>query len=70
MQADFARSVYAPIERDSRHLLPIVEKLSAKLKQLGLPVKRVAADGGFAWGMNYARLESVRIKAFITLPGS
>jgi hypothetical protein len=50
--------------------MPIVDKLSAKLKQLGLPMKRVVADGGFASGLNYARLESARIKAFVTLPGS
>ncbi len=70
MQADFARSVNAPVERDSRHLMPIVDKLSAKLKQYGLPMKRVVADGGFGSGLNFALLESARIKAFVTLPGS
>ncbi len=30
----------------------------------------MVADGGFGSGLNYARLESARIKAFVTLPGS
>ncbi len=70
MQADLARSVYAPVERDSTHLMPIVDKLASKLPKYGLPLKRVVADGGFACGLNCALLEAARIEAFVSLPGS
>lgn len=64
MQADLAD------ERDSKHLLPIVDKLSSKLKQYGLPVQYLLADGGFGSGENYASLKARHIKGFISLPGS
>jgi hypothetical protein len=64
MQADLAD------ERDSRHLMTIVDKLSAKLKRYGLPFHYLLADGGFGSGENYAFLEANKIKGFIALPGS
>ncbi len=64
MQADLAD------ERDSRHLMIIVENLKAKLKQYGLPFQYLLADGGFGSGENYAFLEVNKIKGFISLPGS
>jgi hypothetical protein len=57
-------------ERDSKHLMPIVDKLSGKLKQYGLPLQYLLADGGFGSGENYAFLEARHIKGFISLPGS
>ena len=39
-------------ERDSKHLLPIVDKLSRKLKQYGLQFQYLLADGGFGSGEN------------------
>jgi hypothetical protein len=64
MQADLAD------EKDSRHLMTIVDKLSSKLKQYGLPLQYLLADGGFGSGQNYAFLEANKIKGFISLPGS
>lgn len=34
------------------HLMPIVDKLSGKLKQYGLPLQYLLADGGFGSGEN------------------
>jgi hypothetical protein len=64
MQADLAE------EKDSRHLMEIADKLSGKLKQYGLPLQNLLADGGFGSGQNYAFLEANKIKGFISLPGS
>jgi hypothetical protein len=63
---------YAPLadERDSKHLMEIVNKLSSKLKQYGLPFQYLLADGGFGSGENYAWLEADHIQSFISLPGS
>jgi hypothetical protein len=57
-------------EKDSRHLRAIVDKLSAKLMQYGLPFQYLLADAGFRSGENYAFLEARHIKGFISLPGS
>jgi hypothetical protein len=46
MQADLAD------ERDSKHLMEIVDKLSSKLKNYGLPFQYLLADGGFGSGEN------------------
>jgi short-subunit dehydrogenase len=46
IQADLAD------ERDSRHLMMIVENLTAKLKQYGLPFQYLLANGGFGSGEN------------------
>lgn len=64
IQADLAD------ERDSKHLMAIVDKLSSKLKEYGLPLQYLLADGGFSSGENYALLETNKIKAFIPLHGS
>jgi transposase len=64
MQADLAD------ERDSKHLITIVDKLSSTLKHYGLPLQYLLADGGFGSGENYAFLEVNKIKGFISLPGS
>jgi hypothetical protein len=64
MQADYAD------ERDSVHLLAMVEKLALRLKQHNLPLKHVLADGGFGSGLNYALLESYGLTAYIPLQGS
>ena len=64
MQADLAD------ERDSKHLVTIVDKLSSTLKHYGLPLQYLLADGGFGSGENYAFLEANKIKGFIALPGS
>jgi hypothetical protein len=64
MQADLAD------ERDSKHLIAIVDKLSSKLKHYGLPLQCLLADGGFGSGENYAFLEAKKIKGFISLPDS
>ncbi len=61
------------------HLMPIVKQVASKLKQYGLPLKRIVADGAFGSGLNgparsvhrlHALLESERIQAFVALPGS
>jgi hypothetical protein len=39
-------------ERDSKHLIPIVDKLSCTLKYYGLPIQYLLADGGFGSGQN------------------
>jgi hypothetical protein len=57
-------------ERDSVHLLAIVEKLALRLKQYGLPLQHTLADGGFGSGLNYALLESYGLTAYIPLQGS
>ena len=57
-------------ERDSKHLVPIVDKVSSKLKQYGLPLQYLLADGGFGSGENYYSLETRHIRGFISLPGS
>jgi hypothetical protein len=41
-------------KRDFVHLLAIVEKLALRLKQYGLPLQHILADGGFGSGLNYA----------------
>jgi transposase len=64
IQADLAD------ERDSKHLVPIVDKVSSKLKQYGLPLQYLLADGGFSSGENYYSLETRHIKAYIPLHGS
>jgi hypothetical protein len=46
IQADLAD------EKDSRHLMAIVDKLSIKLKQYGLPFQYLSADAGFSSGEN------------------
>lgn len=46
IQADLAD------EKDSRHLIAIVDKLSIKLKQYGLSFQYVLADAGFSSGEN------------------
>jgi hypothetical protein len=57
-------------ERDSKHLMPIVDKLSSRLKQYDLSLQYLLADGGFGSGENYALLEAANIQSFISLPGS
>jgi hypothetical protein len=59
---------YAPLadERDSKHLMAVV----GKLKEYGLPLQNVLADGGFSSGENYASLEAHHLKGFIPLHGS
>jgi hypothetical protein len=66
-------------ERDSHHLLDIVERTANRLKQHNLPLKNVLADGGFGSGINgparsvhrlHAMLESYGITAYIPLQGS
>ncbi len=64
MQADLAD------ERDSKHLIAIVDKVSSKLIHYGLPLQCLLADGGFGSGENYAFLEAKKVKGFISLPGS
>jgi transposase len=64
IQADLAD------ERDSRHLMAIVDKLSINLKQYGLCLQYLLADGGFSSGENYSALEARHIKGFIPLHGS
>ena len=73
IQADLAD------EKDSRHLMAIVDKLSAKLMQYGLPFQNLLADAGFSSGENgpatsahrlHASLEARHIKGFIPLHGS
>ncbi len=64
MQADYAD------ERDSLHLLPIVEKLVKGFKKFGLPTKNIVADTNFGSGINYSLLESLGITAYIPLHGS
>ncbi|MFC5537842.1 IS1182 family transposase, partial [Rhodocytophaga aerolata] len=64
LQADLAD------EKDSRHLMAIVDKLSIKLKLYGLPFQYLLADAGFSSGENYASLEARQIKGFIPLHGS
>ena len=64
IQADLAN------ERDSRHLMAIVDKLSIKLKQYGLSFQCLSADAGFGSGENYSALEARHIKGFIPLHGS
>ncbi|MDO1451109.1 hypothetical protein Q0590_32850 [Rhodocytophaga aerolata] len=39
-------------EKDSRHLMAIVDKLSIKLKQYGLTFRYLSADAGFSSGEN------------------
>ena len=50
--------------------MAIVDKLSIKLKQYGLPFQYLLADAGFSSGENYAFLEANKIKAYISLHGS
>jgi hypothetical protein len=57
-------------ERDSHHLLAIVETIGKGLKHHNLPLKNILADGGFGSGINYAMLESYGITAYIPLQGS
>jgi hypothetical protein len=64
IQADLAD------EKDSRHLMAIVDKLSIKLNPYGLPFQYLLADAGFSWGENYASLAARQIKAYISLHGS
>jgi transposase len=64
IQADLAD------ERDSKHLMPIVDKLSSRLTQYDLLLQYLLADGGFSSGENYALLETNKVKAFIPLHGS
>jgi hypothetical protein len=39
-------------ERDSKHLMAIVDKLLINLKQYGLSLQYLLADGGFSSGEN------------------
>lgn len=64
MQADYAD------ERDSFHLLAIVNKLIEDFKKYGLPVKYILADANFGSGINFSLLESLGITAYIPLHGS
>lgn len=64
IQADYAD------ERDSVHLLAIVEKVALYLKKHSLRLQHVLADGGFGSGLNYALLESYGLTAYIPLQGS
>ncbi|MDO1451666.1 hypothetical protein Q0590_35665 [Rhodocytophaga aerolata] len=57
-------------ERDSKHLMAIVDKLVLNLKQYGLYLQYLLADGGFSSGENYSALEARQIKGFIPLHGS
>ena len=50
--------------------MQIVDNLSIKLKQYGLPLQNLLADAGFGSGENYAFLEAKKVKGFISLPGS
>jgi hypothetical protein len=64
IQADYAD------QRDSLHLLPIVEKVATRLKAYNLFIKNILADGGFGSGINYAMLEAYQLMAYIPLQGS
>ncbi|MFC5538020.1 transposase, partial [Rhodocytophaga aerolata] len=64
IQADYAD------ERDSVHLLAIVDKIATHFKQHNLLLKNILADGGFGSGLNYALLESCGYTAYIPLQGS
>jgi len=50
--------------------MAIVDKLSINLKQYGLCLQYLLADGGFSSGENYSALEARQIKGFIPLHGS
>ncbi|WP_338877286.1 IS1182 family transposase (plasmid) [Spirosoma sp. SC4-14] len=63
IQADFAD------EKDSRHLMTIVDRTSRRLSSLDLSLRCVLADAGFSSGENYAALEKRHIEAYIPLFG-
>jgi transposase len=56
-------------EKDSRHLLTLVDRAATRLRTLGLPLRSVLADAGFGSGNNYAGLESRNIEGFVSLFG-
>ena len=64
IQADYAD------ERDSFHLLAIVDKLTHDFKKYSLPIKYIIADANFGSGINFALLESYGLTAYIPLHGS
>jgi transposase len=63
IQADFAD------QKDSRHLLAIVDRTRTRLSSLDLTLQCVLADAGFSSGENYAALENRHIEAYIPLFG-
>lgn len=56
-------------QKDSRHLLHIVDRTRTRLLRLNLPFQCVLADAGFSSGENYAALEHRQIEAYIPLFG-
>ena len=56
-------------QKDSRHLLNIVDRTRARLTTLDLSLRCVLADAGFSSGENYAALEHRQIEAYIPLFG-
>ena len=56
-------------QKDSRHLLHIVDRTRTRLSSLNLSLRCVLADAGFSSGENYAALEHRQIEAYIPLFG-
>ena len=56
-------------QKDSRHLVNIVDRTRTRLSSLNLPLRCVLADAGFSSGENYAALEHRQIEAYIPLFG-
>ena len=56
-------------QKDSRHLLHIVDRTRTRLSRLNLALRCVLADAGFSSGENYAALEHRQIEAYIPLFG-
>ena len=56
-------------QKDSRHLLNIVDRTRTRLSRMNLSLECVLADAGFSSGENYAALEHRQIEAYIPLFG-
>jgi hypothetical protein len=56
-------------EKDSRHLMTLVDKTNNTLKANGLMMQNILADGGFCSGENYVQLEARGIQAWIPVIG-
>ena len=56
-------------QKDSRHLLSIVDRTRTRLSSLTLSLQCVLADAGYSSGENYAALENRQIEAYIPLFG-
>jgi hypothetical protein len=56
-------------EKDSRHLMTLVDKTNNTLKATGLLMQNILADGGFCLGENYVQLEARGIQAWIPVIG-